>query len=193
MSVRRSAGQYRAIDLALFMLMLCLFETIIITASARWFPSQPYIVSLVPAVTVIVMFRWNAWAALPAFLGGFVFCAVSGADTGQYLIYCAGNLFALLALIPLKKAGWEKISGDALLTVLFALLTVLLMQGGRAAVSLCMGHSPARAAGFFTTDVITDLFTAVICWIARRLDGILEDQPHYLKRIQQEKERGGIR
>ena len=193
MSIRRSAGQYRAIDLTLFMLMLCLFETIIITAATLWFPGQPYTVSLVPAVCVIVMFRWGAWAALPALTGGLVFCVLSGAFAVQYLVYCAGNLFVLLALIPLKKAGWEKIRSDALMTVLFALMSALLMQSGRAAVSLCTGCSPALAAGFFTTDVITDLFTAVICWIARRLDGILEDQVHYLKRVQQEKDRGGIR
>ena len=44
----------------------------------------------------------------------------------------------------------------------------------------------AIAFGFFTTEAITDLFTLVILWIVRRLDGILEEQQHYLKRIREE-------
>ena len=37
-----------------------------------------------------------------------------------------------------------------------------------------------------TTDVITYLFTALIIWIASRPDGVLEDQPHYVRRIAEE-------
>ncbi len=33
------------------------------------------------------------------------------------------------------------------------------------------------------------LFTLVITWIVRRLDGVFEDQKHYLLRLQEERER----
>ena len=38
------------------------------------------------------------------------------------------------------------------------------------------------------------LFTLVLIWIARRLDGIFEDQKHYLLRVheQEQEERGGF-
>ena len=62
-----------------------------------------------------------------------------------------------------------------------------------AAISMILGTAPAAAAGFITTDVITYIFTVTIVWIASRLDGILEDQKHYLQRINDPKNReGGI-
>jgi len=65
----------------------------------------------------------------------------------------------------------------------FPILVLLLMQGGRAVVAMVMGASPAAALGFFTTDSISMLFTIVVIWIASRLDGIYEDQKHYLLRL----------
>ena len=63
---------------------------------------------------------------------------------------------------------------------------LLLTQAGRAVMTLLFGASLPLAAGCFTTEALTDLFTLVILWIVRRLDGLLEDQGHYLKRIQEE-------
>jgi hypothetical protein len=72
-------------------------------------------------------------------------------------------------------------------------MVALLMQLGRALVAVVLGSAPAAALGFFTTDVITLLFTLVLIWIARRLDGIFEEQNHYLLRLRQQEneERGG--
>ena len=42
--------------------------------------------------------------------------------------------------------------------------------------------------GFFTTDSLSLLFTFVIIWIARKLDGVYEDQKHYLLRINTKEE-----
>ena len=191
---RFSVGQYRAIDLTLFAFMLIIFETIAVSAATRWFPAEPYTVSVVAAVTAIVMLRWGIWGAIHAVLGGIVFCRASGGTAEQYAIYCIGNLLALGAL-GLKKAwGTETIRQDALKTMLFGGLTLVLMQLGRFLVSLVFGASAAQALGFFTTDVISLLFTLVIIWIVRRLDGMLEDQNHYLLRVQkeQEEEKGGV-
>ena len=62
----------------------------------------------------------------------------------------------------------------------------LLMQAGRFLMALALGNPPAICAGFLTTDVLSVLFAVLLCWISRRLDGILEDQKDYLKRIQEE-------
>ena len=62
------------------------------------------------------------------------------------------------------------------------------MQAGRAAVSLAFGTTPAAALGFITTDTVSYIFTVVILWITSRLDGMLEDQKHYLIRINTKQE-----
>ncbi len=100
----------------------------------------------------------------------------------------------MLALIYVKKRGAEAIRRDSFKTVVYGLLVLLLMETGRAALSLACGASLAAAAGFYTTDIISWLFTALILWIVRRLDGMLEDQKQYLHRVAQEREeeKGGF-
>ena len=188
MGKQRTLRQYRAVDLSLFGLMLLLFESVIIQASTRWFPAQPWTVSLTPAVTAVVMFRWGPWCALHAALGGLVLCAEQGAAfPSQYAVYMAGNLLSLAVWLFLRRPGRKAlVSSTAFNTLAFGLAVLLFMQAGRAAVSLCFGWAPAKAAGFFTTEAVTDLFTLVILWIVRRLDGVLEDQRHYLLRVQEE-------
>lgn len=167
--------------------LLLIFETIIIMASNRWFPGEPYTVSLTPAITAIVLIRWGPWAAIHAFLGALVLCIESDAGLTQYAVYCLGNLFSLLALPVIRKMGGDSaVRSDSLKTLLYGLIVLFMMQAGRAIVALICGTSIAVVFGFFTTEAITDLFTLVILWIVRRLDGILEEQQHYLKRIREE-------
>lgn len=184
--------QYRAIDLILFAVILAVTETLIVKAAMVWFPDQLYTVSAVGAVTAIVLMRWGPYAAIHAVWGAFVFCTASHATARQYIIYCTGSLFSMLMLLPRRYAGPERIRGDAVYSVLFGLGTLLLMQAGRALTALALGTEPANCLGFFTTDTLSLLFTGVIVWIARRLDGIFEDQKHYLLRIHNtEEEKGG--
>ncbi len=188
-----SLAGYRAIDLTLFAVILAVSEAVMVRAATHWFPKEPYTVSAAGAVVAIVMMRWGPWAGIHAALAGLVFCRASGAGGEQYLIYCAGNLLGLGALVMRNGMGTEKIREDDLMTILFGLLTLALMQLGRAAVAVLLGHSLSSAGGFFTTDVISLLFTLVVMWISRRLDGIIEDQRHYLRRVAEEqaREKGG--
>ena len=188
-----SFQQYRAIDLAMFAALLCITETMIVKAATWWFPDQLYTVSVVGAVTAIVLMRWGPWAAIHAVLGGAVFCFASHGSAKQLLIYCAGNLFSLLMLLPLKYLGGERIRLDGILSVLFGVCTLLLMQLGRALVAFVLGTEFQTCLGFFTTDALSLLFTGLILWVARRLDGIFENQRHYLLRIHNtEEEKGGF-
>ena len=193
MTYRYSLRQYRAIDLGLFALILCVAETLIVTASSRWYADQLYTVSLAGAVTAIVLMRWGSWAALHAALSGLVFALASHGSARQLVIYGAGNLLSLLMLLPLRRLGGERIRQSAWLSVFFGLGTLLLMQLGRALVALLLGSSVAALQGFITTDSLSFLFTGVLLWIARRLDGVFEDQKHYLLRIHApEEEKGGF-
>lgn len=189
-----SIKQYRAIDLSLFALMLVFSETVIVSAAVRWFPSEPYTVSVVAAITAIVMMRWGLWAALHAILGGIVFCLASHGSAQQYVIYCAGNLLGLAALAWFRLLGKEAIREDSFKSLTYAFTVLLLMQLGRSLVSLAFGTKAAVALGFVTTDVVSYLFTLLIIWIVRRLDGVFEDQIHYLRRVdkEREEEKGGF-
>lgn len=185
--------QYRAVDLVLFALMLCLSETVIVTAATLWFPDQLYTVSVTGAITAIVLMRWGPFAAIHAVLGGLVYCFAAHGTAAQFVVYCLGNLLSLLSLGFLRLFGGERIRNGAFLSVGFGLFTLLSMQLGRALVALAMGTAARSCLGFFTTDMLSFLFTGVIIWIARRLDGIFENQKHYLLRIHAEEEKGGYR
>ncbi|MBQ2954175.1 MAG: hypothetical protein IJE07_11655 [Clostridia bacterium] len=188
MERRRTVGQYRVVDLLLFAVMMAVSEWLVIHAGRFWFSDQLYTLSIVPVMTAIVMMRWGPWAAIHAALGGAVYCWASGATAAQWAVYCGGNLLGLAALLLFHAPGKERIRQDALLTMGFGLLTALLMQLGRALLSLLFGGTAGGMIVFFTTDVITLLFTAVVMWIVRRLDGIFEDQINYLLRVQREQE-----
>lgn len=188
MQRQRTVGEYRTIDLIMFAVMAAVGEWLVINAARFWFRDQLYMLSIVPLITAIVMMRWGPWAAIHALLGGAVYCFASGAAPAQYVVYCGGNLLGLAALAVLRFAGKERIRGDALLTMGFGALTVLLMQLGRALLSLLFGGTAGGMIVFFTTDVITLLFTIVVMWIVRRLDGVFEDQINYLLRVSREQE-----
>lgn len=181
--------QYRTMDLMVFTALLCICETLITLGATRWFPGEPYTLSLTPAVTAIVMVRWGGFAVIPAVLGAFVFCTVSGAALPQVVIYCIGNL-AAMALLPLVRGnGWQRLHDQVLLALVYGVLTALLMQLGRGLVALALGTDPALCGGFLTTDALSGLFAALIVWITRRLDGMLEEQKHYLARVAEEMKR----
>lgn len=181
--------QYRAMDLFMFSALLCICEALITLGATRWFTGEPYTLSITPAVTAIVMVRWGGLAAIPAVLGAFVFCLVSGAALPQYTIYCVGNLASLVLTLVLCRDGWKRLHENVLLSMLYGLLTAVLMQLGRFLLGLVMGNSLGLCVGFITTDVLSGLFAVLVVWIARRLDGVLEEQRHYLKRVADEMEK----
>jgi len=181
--------EYRALDLGLFALMFALFEFIIIKVSTGGpFWDQAYTVSLAGAITSIVYMRWGYWGGIHAALSGLLFVLYYGGRLDQYAIYTIGNLLSLAAVPVLLRKGKEEVRTGRFSSLLFPLAVILLMQLGRAMVSLLLGGSLGGATGFFTTDALSILFTLVIVWITRRLDGIYEDQKHYLLRVQEEKE-----
>lgn len=186
--------QYRNMDLFLFAVMLIISESLIVNAAIRWFPDQLYTVSVCAAIVSIVLMRWGGWAAIHAVLGGVVYCFWAGGSPKQFVIYAVGNLFSMISLLLIRMLGKERICGNVLLTLLFALCTQLFMQMGRACVSFVMGSPISTGFSFITTDALSGLFSMVIVWIASRLDGVFEDQISYLLRVQAEarEEKGGF-
>ncbi|MCR5760447.1 MAG: hypothetical protein K6F82_00355 [Sphaerochaetaceae bacterium] len=182
-----SFKQYRANDLLVLAVVMIVFETIVVKAAPR-FSSQPYSLSLIPAVTCIVYMRWGVWGCIHAVLGGLVSCIASGADASQYLIYAAGNLLSALSLVVLFKVGKEKIRSKVFWSLLYSFLVTLLMQLGRGLVAFFLGNPIEIVFKFVLTDSLSGVFALVIVWIVRRLDGVFEDQKAYLFRINREEE-----
>ena len=185
MGKRRTFSQYRLIDLVLFAVITVIFE-VIVSKAARVFPSQPYSISIVSAVTCIVFMRWGLYGCFHAVLGGIVTCYATGGSFDQYVIYVLGNTFSVLAVLYLNKIGSDRVRNSAWLSVLMAGLVALLMQIGRMIVAVILGNSLDIAVGFILGDALSGVFAMVIVGIARKLDGVFEDQKHYLLRINRE-------
>lgn len=192
MKNQRTFKEYRTIDLIIFAFILAVCEFLTVKAADSWFPGVPYTVSVAATVVSIVYMRWGWWGCFHAFFAGTVFCMSHGAQLFYYFIYCFGNLLSALAVPVLLRYGKER-TRTGMFGMIFPLLVLLLMQCGRAAAAKVLGFSWAEAAGFFTTDGVSMLFTFVVIWVARRLDGIYEDQKHYLLRLsaQEKAEKGG--
>ena len=183
-----SFEQYRNIDLTILAVILAVCQSVIHLAVTRWYPEQLYVVTPVAAVTALVMMRWGPWAGIHAALGGVLYAVLSGGTANQVLIFGAGNLASLLALVMLKLLSKERVRGDGFLSLTFALLTQLMMWLGRAGMAAVFGYTPEACLGFITTDILSGLFTLFIIWIVRRIDGLFEDQKTYLLRIQSEQQ-----
>lgn len=183
-----SFSQYRAIDLGILSVVLVVCQFLTHMATSFWFPEQLYVVSPVAGMTALVMMRWSGWAAIPAVLGGLVFALLSGGNGGHLLIYGAGNLAAMLALILFRIFGKERIRKESFLAVVYAIAVQLLMQLGRAGLALVLGNDAAACFGFITTDALSILFSVFIVWTVRRVEGLFEDQKNYLLRIQKEQQ-----
>lgn len=188
-----SLSQYRTIDLSILTGLMAVSQFVIHLAVSRFYAEQTgYIVSPVAAVVALVMMRWSLWSAIPALLGGVILSMLSGGTAEQTLIYGVGNLLSMLAYLLLKLAGKERIRSNAVLSLTFAAVVQLLMQFGRAGVAAILGHSLPACWDFITTDAMSILFTLVIIWIVRRVEGLFEDQKHYLLRTQRKQnEKGG--
>ncbi len=179
--------QYRSIDLTIFTVVLAVFEAITTLATTTWFAAQPVAISISLALVCIVMMRWGFRAVIPAVAGGFVFCIASGATIEQYLIYCIGNMFALLALGIIKIFDKETIRKSVPKLLLFVFTAYLGMVLGRWLVSLLFGGDGMALLVYLTTDVISLLFAAIILLILRNTDGMIEDQKAYLLRVDRER------
>lgn len=189
-----SFAQYRAIDLAILGVAMAISQIAIQMAMSIWFEGKMhmmYFVSPVAIMVTLVLMRWGPWAAIHAVAGGLLYAFLSDGSWKHFVIYGAGNAFALLALIIFRISDKEKVRLSALGTMGFALCVQVLMLLGRAAVAALLGFGYGECLGFVTTDALSILFTVCIAWCIRRIDGLFEDQKHYLLRVQREQSTKG--
>lgn len=188
MEKQTSLIRYKSIDLVIWTFLLGLFETFIAISGSSWFKSQPYTVSLVPALSLIVYIRWGIFGSIYSALGGLFLSLSLRASVDQTVVYVVGNLFSLLVYPLIVKVGKDRIRNSSLLSMIFAVMIALFMQIGRYIVSLFMGGKIESIIDFITTDALSGVFAVVIILIVRRVDGLFEDQISYLRRIEEENE-----
>lgn len=185
-------NKYRTIDLFIFAAIVTALEAINIRL-LDFFPGEVFTLSVTMAVSLIVMMRWGAWGLIHAALGGLVYCLAnlfSGAEVqfSQFLIYTLGNLLIGLDFLFLKYVGKEKVRNAPELTVIYALIGCLTMNLGRAIVSAVFnGEFLQVLIRMLAVDALNAIITAIILLVARRQNGVFEDQNHYLLRLEAER------
>ena len=179
--------RYKITDLVLFTALFTISEAIVTSASKTWFPAQPYAFSLSVLFLSLILMRWGLAAVFPAIAGAIAFCLASGAGFTQYIVYTAGNIFAVTASFFLKTVGKEKVRKDALRSGIFVILVFLLQQAGRWIAALAFGEAPGVIITFLTTDSLSALFALIAVTALRHVDGLYEDQKSYLFRLERER------
>lgn len=179
--------QYRMADVTILSALCCVFEVIVTVAATKWFPEQPYSVSIVYAFFALVAMRWNGYAAITAFSGGLAHCIAAGDITKGYVVVCIGNLCCLFALFMHKIVGKQKIRDGAFLTVLYVAAVFVFVSAGRFALLLLFGSTPLAAVRTVLYDVLSFVFSTVIVLICRKQNGLFEDQVHYLQRTEEQR------
>lgn len=185
-------NQYRLVDILLFTVIMAVFEAVNVFAITKWFPNMLFTVSLMFTVTLIVLVRWNFWAAVFPVLHGILYCAFLSATKSvgieDYVIYAVGSSFILFSWFLFKAIPKEKLFKKWYLTLIYPAVAFALVLLGRAAVAACFGKN---FLGYLGNSVFTEsvniVFAALALLILRRADGMLEDQKTYLKRVAREK------
>jgi len=179
--------QYRTIDVLILVALTTIFEGVATMATAKWFALQPVAISIGLAMVCMVMMRWSWLAAFPAFASGFCFCLLSGASAQQFVIYCIGNMFALLGMVWFRVIGKEGIRKSLWCIVLFVSTSYVGMVLGRGGLAVLFGDSWGTFVTFATTDIMSLVFAILVIALFRKTDGMLEDQKTYLLRLDRER------
>ena len=188
-----SYNQYKLVDILLFMVIMAALEAVNVFAIKRWFPDMLFAVSLMFTVSLIVLVRWNFLAAIFPVLHGVLYCAfLSVFQTvgyEEYIIYSVGNSFLLLSWFLFKFIPKEKMFSKWYLTLIYPVVAFVLVLFGRTFAAMCFGTGFVEALGsYFFTESLNIVFAIIALLILRRVDGMLEDQKTYLKRVARQKE-----
>ena len=179
--------QYRTADILILCILTAVFEVIAALASNQWFNLQAMSISIYLTMACITMIRWNQYAALPSFIGALAYCLASDGSLTQYVIYCGGSLFILLAYPLMKKLTKEKIRTAFLTRALFVTVAYLLLVIGRWCFSLPFELTFKTLLAFLGTDILSLLFAIFVLSLTASGDGMLEDQKSYLLRLERER------
>lgn len=188
-----SYNQYKLVDVLLFIVIMSALEAVNVFAIKRWFPDMLFSVSLMFTVSLIVLVRWNFLAAIFPVLHGILYCAFLSVfqPVGYelYIIYAVGNSFLLLSWFIFRLIPKQKLFSKWYLTLIYPAVAFVLVLFGRTLVAMCFGTGFTEALGsYFFTESLNIVFAIIALLILRRVEGMLEDQKSYLKRVARERD-----
>lgn len=187
-----SFRKYKVIDLSIFIILYIALEFLISLGATKWFPEQPFIVSIMLPMLLIVMMRWDKWSIFFAIISGVFYPLIYHGDWSEYLIYLLGNLGFMILLLFLFKVGKKRIKDSIFLTVCYTLIGFLLLEIFRGLGAIIFnGSNIIIIWKFIWTDMLSLIFSLLVILISRHLDGIFEDQKAYCFRKQKEREKEG--
>lgn len=190
-----SYNQYKLVDILLFMVIMAALEAVNVFAVKKWFAGQVMLfsISLMFTVSLIVLVRWNFFAALFTVAHGLIYCGLLNifgeVSFETYVIYSVGNSFLLLTWFLFKLIPKEKLFSKWYLTLIYPVVAFILVALGRTVVAVCFGYGFVDSlSGYVMPESLNIAFAAIALLILRRFNGMLEDQKTYLKRVAREKE-----
>ena len=188
-----SFRQYKFTDLFFFALVLGLSELLIFCAFKFWFKTavDKYYVNFMLALSLTVIMRWGWVGGIYAAADGVILCAVQGGSWQSYIIYIIGNACILSVLLLTKFVGKERLRGKWYLTLSYIVTGWVSVNLGLTCAGAAFGGGFGALAavnfGFGVYGALSLAAAVAVIMVLRRLDGMFEDQKHYL--IRQDKER----
>ncbi len=193
MNKQLTVKQYVIIDLVIFAILLCALE-IASKVALNFFRREAFAISVILPIILIAMMRHGIKALPLAALGGLVYSALNGAEPEVYIVYILGNCFVGVNVLWFKYVEKEKIREKIWLIILYVITGYILKNLGKGVVAYIMGftHFAANTVRYLTTDALSAVMTVIVILIARRQDGVFEDQMAYLiRQAEMEEDKNG--
>ena len=188
-----SLRQYKYTDLFFFALALGVSELLVFCAYNLWFRNtvDKFYINFMLAISLTVIMRWGWIGGMYAVVDGVVQCAIMGGTWQSYIIYMVGAACILSVLLLTKFVGKERISKKWYLTLAYAAVGWVSVNLGITCMNAIFGGNFVTSLGvnfgFGIYGALPFAGSLIALMIMRRLDGMFEDQKHYL--IRKDKER----
>ncbi|MDE7440008.1 MAG: hypothetical protein K2N23_05840 [Clostridia bacterium] len=188
-----SFRQYKYTDLFFFALVLGLSELLVFCSFKFWFKTtiDKYYVNFMLAIALTVIMRWGWVGGIYAVADGVVLCAMQGGSWQSYLSYAIGCACILSVLLLTKFLGKEKIRGKWYFSLIYILVGWVSVNFGITCMGAILGAnflaSLATSFGFGVYGGLSFALADAVIMILRKMNGMFEDQKHYLLRMDAER------
>ena len=188
-----SIRQYKYTDLFFFALVLGLSELLVFCSYKLWFKNtvDKFYINFMLAIALTVIMRWGWVGIFYAVVDGVVQCAIQGGSWQAYISYIIGTACISLVLVFVKLLGKEKIRSKWYFSLAYVLCGWVVINFGITCACAIFGESFAGALatsfGFGVYGALPLAASVTVVLILRKLEGMFEDQKHFL--IRQDRER----
>lgn len=178
-----SYRKYKTIDIIIWLVVFAAFEFLIVLAETKWFPEQPYSISLILPILLLVTMRWSYYGFIHAVaFGALEVLMLSFPGTlPQYGIYILGNLGAMAVIPFILILGKDKVASKWYFSIIYVIIGFIGMELFRGIGAIIFaGCGIEVIPEYYLTDMLNLVFALIFILIARRLPGVFVDQKAYL-------------